>query len=282
VPNTDTVAAPRRASARVAALPAPNSATRRRPAPALPGFLPSPRSLVACIVLVALAIGAYAVARETSVFAVRTIDVRGGSPQLREQVRRALEPVVGRSLVRVDNGVIDRRLASIAGVLRVRFDRAFPHTLRVIVTPERPVVLLRRGKDGWVVSARGRVLRQVKNVRVSTLPRVWAPKDTTIQVGGHLAPAGGGRAASLVAPLASTGFPAHVRLVRATDHELTLVLASGLEVRFGDGRDLRLKLAVARRLLLLLGSGTTATYVDVSVPERPVVGGVNPQVTGTG
>ena len=54
-----------------------------------------------------------------------------------------------------------------------------------------------------------------------------------------------------------------------------------LEVRLGDNGDLRLKLAVARRILLVLGNATTATYVDVSVPERPVVGGENPQAAGT-
>ena len=68
--------------------------------------------------------------------------------------------------------------------------------------------------------------------------------------------------------------------MRATDKELTLVLRSGLELRLGDAGDLRLKLAVARRILLLQGAETSADYIDVSVPERPVVGGLNTQVEG--
>ena len=97
-----------------------------------------------------------------------------------------------------------------------------------------------------------------------------------------LAPESGGIAATALAPLAGIAFPARVRAVRAKEAELTLVLRSGLELRLGDVGDLRLKLAVARRILLLGAPDTTATYIDVSVPERPVVGGGNPQVEGKG
>jgi len=51
---------------------------------------------------------------------------------------------------------------------------------------------------------------------------------------------------------------------------LTFVLATGLELRFGDAPALPLKLAVARRLLALVHR--TSSYVDVTVPARPVAG----------
>ena len=69
--------------------------------------------------------------------------------------------------------------------------------------------------------------------------------------------------------------------MRAKDAELTLVLGSGLELRLGDAGDLRLKLAIARRILRSQGAAARRDgYIDVSVPERPVVGGVNSQVGG--
>ena len=84
---------------------------------------------------------------------------------------------------------------------------------------------------------------------------------------------------SLPAASADRTFTARIGTVRAADHELTFVLASGLELRFGDAVDLPLKLAVAKRLLLpVQGAGA---YVDVTVPERPVTGG-NPQVSTSG
>jgi hypothetical protein len=60
---------------------------------------------------------------------------------------------------------------------------------------------------------------------------------------------------------------------------LTFLLASGLELRLGDLQAVRLKLAVASRILPgLLARGGYA-YLDVSVPERPVAG-LNPQPEG--
>jgi cell division protein FtsQ len=244
--------------------------------------MPSLRSFLVGLAILALAAAAYAGARETSVFAVREVSIAGGSPALRAQVGKALAPELGRSLVRIGGGEIERRVAKVPGVLAVRYDRRFPHTLRVVVTPERPVLLLRRGGKGWVVSARGRVLRSVKHPRVSSLPRAWVPKPTVVRVGKTLAPEGGGTIAMVLAPLGAGAFPAGVRSVRAKDSELTLILGSGLELRLGDAGDLRLKLAVARRILALQGAESTAAYVDVSVPERPVVGSGNTQVESTG
>jgi hypothetical protein len=68
--------------------------------------------------------------------------------------------------------------------------------------------------------------------------------------------------------------------VRERGSELTFVLRSGLEVRLGDLGDLRLKLAIARRILQAVGADATTTgYLDVSVPERPVIAGPNAQVS---
>jgi hypothetical protein len=57
--------------------------------------------------------------------------------------------------------------------------------------------------------------------------------------------------------------------VRTEEAGLILVLPDGVELRFGEPTDLRLKLAVARRALPFVGPGS---YLDVSVPQRPVSG----------
>jgi hypothetical protein len=61
-----------------------------------------------------------------------------------------------------------------------------------------------------------------------------------------------------------------VSAVAATGSELTMRLRSGLLVRLGEPADVRLKLAVAARVLPLLADD--AAYLDVSVPARPVSG----------
>jgi hypothetical protein len=60
--------------------------------------------------------------------------------------------------------------------------------------------------------------------------------------------------------------------------DLTFALAGGIELRFGKAEALRLKLAIARRVLPRLDS--TVTYLDVSVPERPVAGTADAQLSG--
>ena len=78
--------------------------------------------------------------------------------------------------------------------------------------------------------------------------------------------------ATAVAPLAGSKFPARVTSVTVGEASVTLRLQSGVELRLGEPTDLDLKLAVAAAVLPRLRLGST--YLDVSVPERPV-GGVD-------
>jgi cell division protein FtsQ len=261
------VAARRRTTADVAPVPVRGSV------PGVRQLIPSGRSLAVGIVLALLAVGAYFGARDTSVFAVRTLDVRGGTPELRAEVRAALTDEVGRSLLRVNNATVAARLVPIPGVRSFTYDRGFPHTLRVTVRREIPVLVVRRvpGREAFLVGASGRVIRTLPHSRLSHLPRLWVTKAVDVQVGASLPP-GPAEAATAVAPLRGAALPRGVTTVRLGKDELTLMLGGGLEVRLGDTGDLRLKLAVARRILTQTGAAASGTgYLDVSVPLRPVL-----------
>jgi cell division protein FtsQ len=188
-------------------------------------------------------------------------------------VRAALRPYVGRSLVRFDAEAAARRLSEVSEVADTHFDRAFPHTLKVRVRLERPVAVLRQGGDAWLVASSARVLRKIDRP-YPRLPRIWLPRDTDVAVNSTLG-GPGARGVAALAPMRPLHVGADVRQV-LVDGVLTLVLASGTELRLGDSGDLRLKLSIAKRLLPLAAG---ARYVDVSVPERPVAGS-NPQVAG--
>jgi cell division protein FtsQ len=239
---------------------------------------PSGRSLAIGFALLVLAVGAYAVARETPIFAVQTLEVRGGTPALQAQVRAALKDEVGQSLLKVDGSSLARRIDPLPGVRSFEYDRAFPKTLRVVIAPERAALVLRRGADAFLVSTTGRVVAPMRHPRLSHLPRLWAKRDVNVTVGRSL-PDTLLPAALALAPLRGAPLPTGVRTVRA-GKELTLTLGSGLEVRLGDVTDMRLKLAIARRILRQTGVATAGDgYVDVSVPERPVLSS-NSQVEG--
>jgi cell division protein FtsQ len=231
--------------------------------------------LSAVCVLVGGAIGVYVIARETSLFALDKIEVSGAPPRVAARIRATLQPFVGRSLIRFSSAAARRRLAAVSTVADVRFDRDFPHTLKVRVRLERPVAVLRKGPDAWLVSASARVLQHLDHKPYPNLPRIWVPASTDVAVNTTLGgPAAMGVAA--VAPLRPMRIGASVRQVDTGNGELTLVLRSGTELRLGDSGDIRLKLAIAKQIL---PKTSGARYVDVSVPERPVAG-YNPQVAG--
>ena len=236
----------------------------------LGSIVPSGRSILIGLAVLAAAAGAYAAARETSAFALREVAVEGAPPELAADVRTALAPTVGESLVVVDLDRLERAVETVPLVAAVSFDRAFPHTLRVAVVPEVPAAVLRQGARSWLAASGGRVVMELERGARPSLPRVWLRRQVPIAVGirltGH--PIAAVRA---VAPLGERPLPVRVASVRASPRELTLVLRSGLEVRLGDGADRDVKLEVARRILPVLGTGTT--YLDVSVPERPVADG---------
>jgi cell division septal protein FtsQ len=226
----------------------------------------------------AFALAAYFVARDTSVFAVRTIEVHTGSPRVKGEVEKVLASELGRSLLRIDESLLTRRVEALPDVVSARFERSFPNTLEVTVHGERAVLLVRQGAGSWVVSARGRVMRRVAVPRRSRLPRLWLPKSVRLSVGETLPLDQGRMAAAAVAPIARRAYPGGVRAVVTGTDALTLVLGKGTQVRLGDLGDLRLKLAIARRILHVAATNgdTTPAYVDVSVPERPVLAAHQP------
>jgi len=222
------------------------------------------------LALVAAAALAYTVARETSIFAVRSIEVRGAPRAVAAEVRAALASYRGRSLVGLDGGALERRVEALPTVFAVSYDRAFPNTLRLVVRAERPAAVLRRGNAAWLVSARGRVIKPLGSAALHSLPRIWIPGSVPVMQGSTLSLVGGGGAAQALGLLARSGFPQRVDSATAIHGEVVLQLRSGLLVRLGRPVDLPLKLAVARGLVLRLGAGER--YLDVSVPGRPVAG----------
>lgn len=237
-------------------------------------LLPSGPSLLVGFTLLALGVAAYGVARETGLFAIRRIEVVGAPPGVSARVGAALEPLEGRSLVGLRSEDLDRKIVGLPDVIGVTHDRAFPHTLRVYVLPEHALLVLRRGQESWLVSARARVVRPLERGALPGLPRIWVPRDVDVGVGDTLAD-GPARRAVRVLVLARHDLPARVRAVRLEGPETTLVLRSGIEVRLGREHDLRLKLAVAAEVLPQLPEG--AGYLDVAVPDRPVAGSADAQ-----
>lgn len=248
------------------------SLPRRRP-PAILRALPSGKALLVAAVLVACAGGLYALARQTSMFAVNRVDVEGAPPALAKTINTELTSFAGNSLVSLDGAAVVNRLESLPTVVSASYDRDFPHTLRVRVVPERAVAVLRSGASSWLVSARGRVMGVVDRMRFRTLPRIWLPPQARVEVGSFLSDDPGTAARALRA-FTATGFARQAIWARIHDAQLTVGLRSGVELRFGAPTDLALKIAIVRSILPTVSSPSAGgpSYLDVAVPERPVAG----------
>jgi cell division septal protein FtsQ len=255
-----------------------------QPRSARQGFtLPWQRlALGAALTIAALAL-LYLAARMTPLFAVRTIEVTGASSSVRHAVRSAAEPFEGRSLVGLDGAALVDELEALPTVRSVSYDRAFPSTLRIFVAPEVPLAVLRLGPDRWLVSRRGRVIRRYVPDAEERYPRFHLAGRANVGP-GTIVTDENARAILGALAAAPAKFPARIDKVSLEKGELTMELHASWgdpELRLGEPVDVRAKLAAAGVVLRSLSAdyrGWTG-YVDVSVPERTVVG-TNSQVSG--
>lgn len=236
---------------------------------------------VVALVAVALGIG-YAAARYTALFALRELEVSGGSPAVDAAVREAGGAFLGESLVALDRDELRRSLEALPTVRSLRIDRAFPHTLRIAVAPERPLAVLRRGTSAWLVSDRGRVMQHLDPSSAVARPRIWIGRGTSVEAGDTVETPTV-RAALRVLRRVPDEFPVRIRAVRVAEDALTLVLVGDAELRLGTADALTLKLHAAGRVLRSLTplERRELAYLDVTVPERPV-GTDNSQVSTSG
>ncbi|MGH3054825.1 MAG: cell division protein FtsQ/DivIB, partial [Gaiellaceae bacterium] len=235
-------------------------------------IVPTRRSLALGLGVLAVALGGYLIARETPMFAIDQVEVHGGSPLVAGQVRQTLSSLVGTPLVGLDGSAVLRKVDALPTVVSASYDRAFPHTLRITVVPERPAAVLRSGPGSWLVSTRGRVIERLSSQSLPRVPRIWVSTRTPVRIGAELTAAGAAAAASAVG-LAGR-FTARVASASYANGTVVFRLRSGLELVLGGGGDIRLKVAVAARLLAKLPPGST--FLDVSIPGRPVSGTGSP------
>ena len=168
----------------------------------------------------------------------------------------SLEETRGTSLVSLDGDAVVRRLEALPSVQSVTYDRAFPHTLRLVVVPEKPVAVVNQASNLWIVSVRGRVIGGTSAAEAPDLPRVRYLPDAPLTAGQFVAD---DATKTILAALseAPKRMPLPIHSARLEDGELTLVLAGEGETRplllLGEPVDVGTKLRVAALVLRKLG-----------------------------
>jgi cell division protein FtsQ len=218
--------------------------------------------------------GGYVALRTSSVFAVDRVVVVGGSAALDQVVEARTRALVGSgSLLAVDPAALARAIVALPVVRAVHVDRAFPNTLRIVVTPELAAAVVDTSRGRVVVAESGRVVAFA--LSRGALPQLMAP--------GASVPTPGGAVSSklsdeLTVAIAARrrGLPAIAVVGQTPDGLVARTWAGDTAVVLGDSSDLERKLRIAAAMLRTRGIDATGSpapvqYVDVSVPRYPVM-----------
>jgi len=216
------------------------------------------RPAVVLAVLVTVVGGAVWAAWSSPLLAVRSVTVKGTSRLSPADVLAAARVPIGRSLLGIDPGRIQARVAALPAVGAVSVDRDWPHRLVITVTERRPVAVVTSSAGAQLVDAAG--------VAFATTDQ--APAGLLQLVLGAAVPGAGdadARAALAVWSQLPRPLRAAVRSIAAPSPvDVTLHLAGRRTVVWGDPGETARKLAVLRALMV-----TRATVYDVSTPDVP-------------
>lgn len=224
--------------------------------------------------LMVLAVGGavvfgYGALEASRAFPVERVTVEGGGRGLGETVRERARTVVGEAgLLEVDATGLERAVEQLPQVRGARVDRAFPNTLVVRITPERPVArVVVDGRD-LLLGASGRVIGPAGG-DADALPRISAAPSDIPGVGGTVTARGIldqlRLATAPIRPLGITG-------IGYDESGLAAATRRGHRLRFGTVTELDVKIAAA--MAVTRTTRDPLRYVDVAVPSAPVVRGV--------
>lgn len=197
---------------------------------------------------------------------VRSVQVDGVASLTVDEVRDAAGVRTGTPLLRVDLDAARERVARLPQVSAVEVTRGWPSSVVVTVTERRPLAVVESGGQRYLVDAEGVLFDTITgDPPAGVVPldvRDPAPDDRATRAG--------------LAALASLPADVRARVVAAgarTGEDVTLTLAGGTTVLWGDGADSATKGRVLTALLAQLAKGTLdpATTIDVSAPDAVVL-----------
>lgn len=235
--------------------------------PALPEWSTLRRRLLVAVAFFVVLLLAYMFwFRDSSFVAVERVQVEGAgsSPSVEAALTEAAEEM---STLHVDRGALEAAVADDPSVLSVSAQPDFPHDLAITVDLRRPVGYIAGENGGTLIAADGVVLAtgedrpegvaeiDVKNPVISG----DVADGDVFEVARVM-----GAAPEPLAPLLKSG-------TLDSEYGVVLIIDPGIEMRFGDADGAPNKWAAAAAVLAD-PKVTSATYVDLSVPSRPVSG----------
>jgi cell division protein FtsQ len=224
------------------------------------------RRLVATVMVAALTITvASLVVSRSSLLRLRHLEVVGTSSLTRAEVVRLAALSPSTNVLWFDGGAVERRLESDPWVARATVSRRLPGTIRISVVERAPVAMLRDEPGFTLLAADGVELGAVE--ADPSLPEIVLVPGSSPRGGSPPAQAGAARA---IAGLDGGGRPAVIRAVVGADGTLSVELADGSRVEYGDLTRIQAKTIAARRILRWArAQGDSVVSVNVATPDSP-------------
>ena len=222
-----------------------------------------PTWLIGVAVAVAVLCGLWLVVRDSGFFRVTKVEITGLGGARADRLRAA---ALDQTTMNVDEQALRVAAAGQPPIASLRAEGQFPDGMKIAVRLYDPAAAVSNGASPAVaVAGDGTVLR---GVSTNGLPVVEGI-------------AGAGRVRSpealeAISLLASAPRALRSRIERASvdrTRGIVVVVRSGPKIYFGTATDAAAKWAAAARVLAD-PAAAGASYVDVSVPRRPAVGGL--------
>ena len=195
---------------------------------------------------------------------IETVKVTGANvaPGVEEELSSA---ATGLSTLHLDRGAIEAAVADDPSVVALKIETDFPHGVTIDVESRTPAGWL-DADGGTLIAADGTVLGTGVD-RPEGIPEIAGSSDAVGEraTGAELASA---------RVLGAVPAPLQEQVTKATvddQHGVVVELNGGIELRFGSpgAADQKWRAAAA---VLADPKLTSAIYIDLSVPSRPVVG----------
>lgn len=232
------------------------------------------RLIIAALILVALAAVYMFWFRTSSFVSVRNVEITGTeqAPDVDAALRNAAD---GQSTLHLDADALRSAVAEYPQVAGITMDTKPPHTLLINVDLRQPVGYVK--SSGAVVAGDGVVLDHTGHAP-DGLPSIDADGSGSGEDGTAI----GGDALTAARILGAAPKELTDQINSAAldkDYGVTVDFGPGIELRFGDAAGAALKWK-ALASVLADPKFEGASYIDLSVPDRPVAGGV-PDTTAT-
>src|SRR4051794_9638276 len=239
----------------------------------LPARRPSRRFTLGMLAVAVLLVPGWFLLRDSPLVSVDKVNITGVSGPQAAEISQALTDAAKRmTTLDVDQAQLADAVHEFPVVARIKAHGRLLHTLDIQVSERLPVAALANRDRRMAVASDGTILANTLTKDLPLVP-VAAPPGGTM-LAEH-------KAQQMVTMLgaASAELRPHIERASIGDQGLTVRLANGPELYFGDTSRLAAKWAAAERVLADY-SARGAAYIDVRVPERPAAGGFDDPTNG--